>query len=52
VAFSSVHSEETSWSACWALLLARRYYAGLSIRFTRVLIDNGACYRFWRLCRA
>ena len=31
-----------------------RYYASLGIRFTRVLTDNGACYRsrrFQRLCR-
>lgn len=54
VAFSSVHLDETSWSACLALLQAMRYYTGLGIRFTRVLTDNGACYRsrrFQRLCR-
>lgn len=28
-----------------------RYYASLRIRFIRVLTDNGACYRFRRLCR-
>ncbi|NAW32929.1 IS481 family transposase [Halomonas alimentaria] len=54
VAFSSVHPDETSWSACLALLQAMRYYTGLGICFTRVLTDNGACYRsrrFQRLCR-
>lgn len=36
-----------------ALLRPVRYYAGLGVRFTRVLTDNGACYRsrrFQRLC--
>lgn len=54
LAFSSLHPHETGWSACLALLQTVRYYASLGIRFTRVLTDNGACYRsrrFQRLCR-
>lgn len=54
MAFSSFHPDETGWNACLALLQAVRYYASLGVRFTRVLTDNGACYRsrrFQRLCR-
>ncbi|SHE51856.1 Integrase core domain-containing protein [Modicisalibacter ilicicola DSM 19980] len=54
VAFGTRYPDETGWSACYALLEAVRYYRGLGIRFTRVLTDNGACYRagaFHRLCR-
>ena len=54
VAFGTRYPDETGWSACFALLEAVRYYQGLGIRFTRVLTDNGACYRsgaFHRLCR-
>lgn len=54
IAFSSIHEDETGKSACQALMNAVRYYAGLQIRFKRVLTDNGPCYqsdRFKRLCR-
>ncbi|MFB0770138.1 DDE-type integrase/transposase/recombinase, partial [Aeromonas salmonicida] len=45
VAFSALLPDETGRSACLALLQALRYYAGLGIRFSRLLTDNGACYR-------
>lgn len=54
VAFSSLHSNESAASACRALLAALRYYRRLGVRFTRLLTDNGACYRsraFRRLVR-
>ncbi len=54
IAFSSLHADERGGSACRALLQALRYYRSLNIRFTRVMTDNGACYRsglFRRLCR-
>ncbi|WP_311945600.1 IS481 family transposase [Halomonas piscis] len=54
VAFGTRYPDETGWSACYALLEAIRYYRDLGTRFTRVLTDNGACYRsraFHRLCR-
>lgn len=54
VAFATLYPNETGWSACYALVEAVRYYRGLGIRFTRVLTDNGVCYRskpFRRLCR-
>jgi transposase InsO family protein len=54
IAFSSIHSDESGPSACSALLKAVRYYAGLGIRFKRVMTDNGACYKsrkFRRLCQ-
>lgn len=49
VAFSSQHPDETGRSACLALLLALSYYTGLGIRFSRLLTDNGACYRSKRV---
>jgi len=54
VAFGSVESNEQATSAGRALLKALRYYRSLGIRFTRVLTDNGSCYRshtFQRLLR-
>lgn len=54
VAFSSIEPNEQASSACKALLRALRYYRHLGVRFTRVLTDNGACYRsrsFARLLR-
>lgn len=54
VAHASIRADETSHSACRALIDTVRYYAGLGVRFRRVLTDNGACYRsrpFRRLCR-
>lgn len=54
VAFSTVHPNERGISACHALLQALRYYRGLGVHFTRVMTDNGACYKsgaFRRLLR-
>jgi len=54
IAFSSLEPNEQATSASRALLRALRYYRSLGIRFTRVLTDNGACYRsrtFQRLLR-
>lgn len=54
IAFGSIYPNETSRSACQALLEAIRYYRGLGICFRMVLTDNGAAYksrRFRRLCR-
>ncbi|HEY9512394.1 MAG TPA: IS481 family transposase [Rhodanobacter sp.] len=54
VAFSSIEPNEQASSTCKALLRALRYYRHLGVRFTRVLTDNGACYRsraFARLLR-
>ncbi|RTR06313.1 IS481 family transposase [Halomonas nitroreducens] len=54
VAYGTRYPDETGWSACYALLEVVRYYRRLGVRFTRVLTDNGACYRskaFHRLCR-
>ncbi|MDM5065753.1 IS481 family transposase, partial [Aeromonas salmonicida] len=39
VAFSALLPDETGRSACLALLQALRYYAGLGIRFRRLLTD-------------
>ncbi|MBH8372582.1 IS481 family transposase [Pseudomonas aeruginosa] len=54
IAFSSLHPDERAQSACNALLQALRYYRSLGITFTRLMTDNGACYRsgtFARLVR-
>jgi len=54
IAFSSLHPDERGRSACLALLQALGYYRGLGIRFTRIMTDNGSCYRsrkFRRLLR-
>ncbi len=54
IAFGSIHPDETSDSACEALIKAVRYYRGLGIHFRRLLTDNGSAYRsrrFNRLCR-
>jgi len=54
VAFSSIHPDERASSACQALLQALRYYRSLGIHFTRIMTDNGSCYRsrpFRRLVR-
>lgn len=54
VAFSSIEPDEQAVSACKALLRALRYYRHLGVRFTRILTDNGPCYRarsFARLLR-
>ena len=52
--YSTIHPDETGYSACRALIAAVRYYAGFGITIRRVLTDNGSCYksrRFKRLCR-
>ena len=54
VAFGTIEADERGISACRALLQALRYYRGLGVTFTRVMTDNGACYksrRFRRLLR-
>lgn len=54
VAFGSIEPDERGNSACKALMQAVRYYRSLGVRFSRVLTDNGACYksrRFRRLVR-
>ena len=54
MSYACVYPDETARSACQALLRAVRYYRSLGIRFTRVLTDNGGCYKsraFRRLCR-
>lgn len=54
VSHASIWPNESAYSARWALMRTVRYYAQFGIRFTRVLTDNGACYRFRsfaRLCR-
>lgn len=54
VAFATIRPDESARSAARALLDTLRYYRALGVRFTRVLTDNGACYRsrvFRRLLR-
>lgn len=54
VAFGTIEPNERGHSACRALLKALRYYRTLGVRFTRVMTDNGACYKsrvFRRLLR-
>lgn len=54
VAVAQIEPDETARSARRALIAALRYYRGLGVRFTRVLTDNGACYKsraFRRLVR-
>ena len=54
IATASVLPNERGKSACTALLQALRDYRRLGIRFTRVMTDNGVCYRskiFKRLLR-
>lgn len=52
--FACIQPAETAHSACSALLDALRYFRTLGVAFTRVMTDNGACYRsrgFAKLCR-
>jgi transposase InsO family protein len=51
VAFTCIKPNEQGTSACQALIEALRYYRQLGIRFTRVLTDNGSCYRSRRFRR-
>ena len=54
VSFACIQPGETAHSACSALLDALRYFRTLGVSFTRVMTDNGSCYRskrFAKLCR-
>jgi transposase InsO family protein len=55
VAFSQILPDERKESAVAFLNAAIAYYAGLGITVTRVMTDNGACYRsraFRQACKA
>ena len=45
VAFSQIHSDETKASAVPHLKAAVAYYASLGVTVSRVMTDNGACYK-------
>ena len=54
VSFADLRPSETAHSATRALLAALRYFKTLGITCSRVMTDNGACYRslrFAQLCR-
>ena len=54
VSFACIQPGETALSACSALVDILRYFRTLGIAFTRVMTDNGSCYRskrFAKLCR-
>ena len=58
VSFACIHPNETGASACQTLPATLRYFQALGqtlgVTFTRVMTDNGSCYRsqrFARLCR-
>lgn len=54
IAFSQILSDQKARSAAAFLEAAVAYYAGLGISISRLLTDNGPCYRsgrFRRLCR-
>lgn len=51
VAFICIKPDERGISACQALIEALRYYRQLGICFTRLMTDNGACYRSRRFRR-
>ena len=54
ISWATIKPDETGASAWRALIAAVRYYRGLGVRVTRVLTDNGACYKsraFARACR-
>lgn len=51
IAFSSLHPDERGTSASRALLQALRYYRSLGIRVSRIMTDNGVCYRSKRFRR-
>ena len=52
ISHATIWPDETAASAVRALIAALRYYRGLGVRFTRVLTDNGACYRSRRFAKA
>jgi transposase InsO family protein len=45
VAFSQIHPDETAQSAVPHLRAAVAYYASLGVAVSRVMTDNGACYK-------
>ena len=45
ISWATIKPDETGASAWRALIAAVRYYRHLGVRITRVLTDNGACYR-------
>ena len=45
VAFSQIHPDETKESAVPHLKAAVAYYASLGVTVSRVMTDNGACYK-------
>jgi transposase InsO family protein len=45
VAFSQIHPDETKESAVPFLKAAVAYYASLGVAVSRVMTDNGACYK-------
>jgi transposase InsO family protein len=45
VAFSQIHPDETAQSAVPHLKAAVAYYASLGVAVSRVMTDNGACYK-------
>lgn len=54
IGWLTIQPDETGASAVAALIAALRYYRSLGMRITRVLTDNGACYRshvFAKACR-
>ncbi|HEX4767999.1 MAG TPA: IS481 family transposase [Lichenihabitans sp.] len=54
IAFSQIHPDEKKESAIACLEAALAYYASLGVTVTRVMTDNGACYKsfaFRDLCR-
>ena len=55
IAFSQVMADEKKQSATAFLIAAIAYYAGLGVTVSRVMTDNGSCYRshaFRDLCKA
>ena len=54
IAFSQIHPDEKKESAIACLKAALAYYESLGVTVTRVMTDNGACYKshaFRDLCR-
>ena len=45
VSFACIQPGETAHSACSALVDTLRYFQTLGVAFTRVMTDNGSCYR-------
>lgn len=55
IAFSQIHPDEKKESAIACLEAALAYYASLGVTVSRVMTDNGACYKsfaFRDFCRA